>query len=287
MPSQLHEALVELFHRRPELAAELLTGPLDVTVPSYQYARLESCGLTDLAPTEYRADTVVVLTDAQRPVFAVVVEVQLGRDPGKRWSWPVYVTTLRARLRCPTALLVLSPSAAVAEWCAAPIPLGHPGLALRPLTIGPDRVPVVSDPATASECPELAVLSAMAHGSHPERDKVLNALLTGLRTVDGDRANLYTDVVLAVLPAAARACLEELMRLRSGTIYEYQSDYARHYFGQGEAKGEAKALLTFLTARGIEVPEQARERITACTDLDQLQRWIERAVTISHIDELW
>lgn len=184
-----------------------------------------------------------MLTDAQRPVFAVVVEVQLGRDPTKRWSWPVYVATLRARLRCPTALLVLSPSAAVAEWCAAPIPLGHPGLALRPLTIGPDRVPVVSDPATASASPELAVLSAMAHGGHPEQERVLNALLTELRTVDGDRANLHADVVLA--------------------------------------------LLTVLATRGIEVPEQARERITACTDLDQLQRWIERAVTISHIDELW
>jgi hypothetical protein len=30
-------------------------------------------------------------------VLGVVVEVQLSRDPDKRWSWPVYLTTLGAR----------------------------------------------------------------------------------------------------------------------------------------------------------------------------------------------
>ncbi|MPY98310.1 MAG: hypothetical protein GEU97_09985, partial [Actinophytocola sp.] len=88
MLSQLHEVLIELFHHRPALAAELLTTSLGVTVPTYQHARLESCELTDLAPTEYRADTVVVLTDNTGPVFAIIVEIQLGRDSDKRWSWP-------------------------------------------------------------------------------------------------------------------------------------------------------------------------------------------------------
>lgn len=288
MPSHLHEVLIELFHRRPALAAELLAASLDVPVPAYQRARLESCELTDLAPTEYRADTVVVLTDDSGPVFAVVVEVQLGRDGDKRWSWPVYLTTLRARLRCPTVLLVLCPSTALAEWCATAIPLGQPGLVMRPLAIGPDRVPIVTDPDEASTSPELAVLSAMAHGTHPDREKILNALLAGLRTVEDDRASLYADVVLAALPAAARAHLEELMK--TGT-YEYQSDFARRYFSQGraegEASGEAKALLAVLATRGVDVPESARQRITACTDPELLEAWVRRAVTTTDIDELF
>jgi len=292
VPSHLHEALIELFRRRPALAAELLAASLDVPVPPYRQARLESCELTDLAPTEYRADTVVVLTDDAGPVFAVVVEIQLGRDGDKRWSWPVYLTTLRARLRCPTVLLVLCPSTALAEWCATAIPLGQPGLVMRPLVIGPDRVPVVTDPTVASDSPELAVLSAMAHGAHPDRANILNALLAGLRTVENDRVGLYADVVLAALPAAARAHLEELMKI--GT-YEYQSDFARRYFSQGraegkaegEASGEAKALLAVLATRGIDVPESARERITACTDPEQLESWVRRAVTITDIDKLF
>ncbi|WP_034278134.1 hypothetical protein [Haloechinothrix halophila] len=292
MPSQLHEALIELFHHRPALAAELLATSLGVAVPSYRHARLESCELTDLTPTEYRADTVVVLTDDTGPVFAIIVEIQLGHDGDKRWSWPVYLTTLRARLRCRTALLVLCPNDGLADWCATPISLGHPGMVMRPLTIGPDRVPVVTDPASASDSPELAVLSAMAHGSHPERDKILNALLAGLQAVDDDHADLYADVVLAALPTAARAHLEELMR--TGT-YEYQSDFARHYFSQGEASGEArgeakgemKALLAVLAARDIAVPTAARERIMSCTDAGQLEAWVRRAVTITTIDELF
>ena len=77
------------------------------------------------------------------------------------------------------------------------------------------------------------------------------------------------------------------MRTRT---YEYQSDFARKYFGQGQqagrAKGESEALLTVLAAREIDVPEDAKARITACTDLEQLETWIRRAVTASTIEDV-
>ena len=73
-------------------------------------------------------------------VLAVIVEVQLNPDRDKQWTWPVYIATLRARLRCPTMLLVVCPDPAVARRCGAPINLGQPGLTLCPLVIGPDRV---------------------------------------------------------------------------------------------------------------------------------------------------
>ena len=50
----------------------------------------------------YRADVVVLLVREQ-PVFALIVEVQLGVDPDKRLSWPLYVAAVRARYRCPAA----------------------------------------------------------------------------------------------------------------------------------------------------------------------------------------
>lgn len=290
MVSQLHEVLVELFHRRPELAAELLSAADGVAVPPFEEARLQACELTDLAPTEYRADTVVVLSARAGPALAVVVEVQLTRDPGKRWSWPVYLPTLRARLRCPTVLLVLCADDKVADWCGTPIEVGHPGYALRPLVIGPHGIPLVDDPDRASRNPELAVLSAMAHGGEPDGEKVLSALLAGLRAVDDDLAKLYADQVLAALPAAAQAWWEDMMPIKIET-YEYESDFARRYYGQGKtegrSEGEAKALLRVLAARGIAVSDDARARITACTDLDQLERWLDRAVSVDSADELF
>lgn len=291
MPSHLHEALIELFRRRPSLAAELLRDALGVPIPGFQHARVDSEDLTNLTPTEYRADAVVTFTADTHIVLAVVVEVQLHRDRGKRRSWPVYLTTLHARLRCPVILLVLCPNPTTAQWCSRSIPLGHPGFALRPLVLGPQRVPVVTDYEVASRAPELAVLSAIAHGSHPAHEKVLHAFLAALSSVDHERANLYADVVLSALPAAARHHLEALMTI--GT-YEYQSDFARRYFSEGEAKGEAKgkakgeakALLAVLAARGIDVPATAHARITECTDPTLLETWVVRAATAGSIDDV-
>lgn len=257
-------------------------------VPDYRLARLESGDLTDVNPTEYRADAVVVLGPAEKAELAVVVEVQLGRDAGKRWSWPVYLATLRARLRCPVVLLVVCADRATAAWCATPVELGHPGWVLAPLVLDPDRVPIVTDVEQAIGSPELVVLSAVAHATHPDRDKIFDAMLTALQSADAAHTSLYHDFVLAALPAAARRHLEVLMT--TGT-YEYQSDFVRKYIFQGRAEGraegEAKAVLAVLKSRGIEVPEKARKRISGCTDLDQLGGWLDRVATVKSVDELF
>jgi hypothetical protein len=284
VPSPLHEILIEMFRHRPRFAAELLAGPFGLDLPAFEHARVEAGDFTDLSPAEYRADAVVVLVAGTAPVLAVVVEAQLHRDLDKRWSWPVYLTTLRARLRCPAALLVVCVDAAVGSWCAAPIELGHPGARVAPLVLGPERVPVLTDPEEAGRAPELAVLSAMAHGGDPGRVKVLDALLEALASVDEQQAKLYADVVLATLPVVARHYLEELMA--TGT-YEYQSDFARRYVAEGKAEGKASAVLEVLDARGLDVPEPTRTRIMNCQDLDQLDRWLRRAVAVDAVNDLF
>jgi hypothetical protein len=128
----------------------------------------------------------------------------------------------------------------------------------------------------------------MAHGGRPDRFAVLDALLAALDVVDEQRATLYSDVVLAALPLAARRYLEAMMTSRT---YEYQSEFVRRYVFQGraegEAKGEAKAILAFLEARGVDVPDDARARISGCTDLDQLDVWVRRAATAGSVDNLF
>ena len=77
--------------------------------------------------------------------------------------------------------------------------------------------------------------------------------------------------------------------MSSGT-YPYKSDFARRHFARGEAegeakgeargeaKGEAKAILRVLSARGLCVPDEVRDRVIGCTDIARLERWLDRAV---------
>jgi hypothetical protein len=235
MPSQLHEVLVMLFRNCPTLAAELLH--MRIELPAFTEVRVESADLTEVQPAEYRGDLVVVLRHETRPVLGVIVEVQLQRDPHKRISWPAYAANLRQRLGCDTCVLVFSPSEHVARWAARPIQLGA-GSVFRPLALGPTAMPRVIDPRRAAREPELAVLSAMAHGRGDTQLAVQIAITAvgASMGLDAARRGLYVDLVLAALGPAAQ---QEMLRMDPAK-YEYQSEFARHYFGEGEAKGEAR-----------------------------------------------
>ncbi|MGW2226680.1 hypothetical protein [Streptomyces formicae] len=56
---------------------------------------------------------------------------------------------------------------------------------------------------------------------------------------------------------------------------------------KGMARGKAEALLIFLEQRQIPIPDTARDRISACTDLDTLDRWLAQALTVAHADDLF
>ncbi|WP_280265641.1 hypothetical protein [Nocardia wallacei] len=284
MPSALHEVLADLFRQRPRLAADLLQLVPDVALPDFTDARLECGDFPDIDPTEYRADAVVVLTQGQTPMLAIIVEAQLRPDSDKTWSWPVYLTTLRARLHSSVVLLILCPNDRTAAWCRTPIPLA-PGCVLTPVVIGPADVPVLTDPEVVSANPEMMVLSAIAHRNHRDRDAILAAFAGTM--VDVPNGEMYIDLVMAVLPQAARDVLENLMS--TGT-YEYKSEYARRYFTlgeeSGEAKGEAKVLLKILRHR-FAVPDSVADRIMTCTDTDQLERWADRVLDADRLDQVF
>ena len=105
-----------------------------------------------------------------------------------------------------------------------------------------------------------------------------------LASVETEHAVLYAELVFAALPHAARKHLEALM---STQTHSYISEYAKKFIAQGEARGEARSVLAVLDARGINVPEDTRNRITSCTDLDQLHTWVRRAATATSIDDLF
>jgi hypothetical protein len=293
MPSLLHEALVMLFRNRPELAPELLRDALSVELPAYTEVRIESADLSQVAPPEYHADLVVLLVDG-RPVFGIVMEAQLDTVERKRFTWPLYAMALRAHLECQACVLVVTPYPNVAGWAAQPIVTG-PGSVFQPLVVGPDGVPVVSDPAVAAAEPELAVLSAMAHGAEePETAAQIGfAGLSASLGLEDERALLYSDLIRTSLSEAARRALEALMATPQG--YEYQSEFARKHDAIGQAKGiilgqakaRAEAVITVLETRSVPLSAEQRERILGCADLELLGKWVRKVGTISSADELF
>jgi hypothetical protein len=216
--------------------------------------------------------------------MAVVVEVQQRQDAAKRRSWPVYLTTLRARTRCPCYLLVICPERSVAGWARESIRIGHPGFDLRPLVVGPGIGPLVATTEQAAQAPEMTIVGTLANVTTPDQKamEITHAALVTIENAGHENADLYTDLVLNALPKAARRILEELVKTGT-TDYEFKSDL----FLRSQAKGEAKALLKVLDARGLSVSDEVRERILACTDQEQLDQWLVRAIEVERADQLF
>jgi hypothetical protein len=165
---------------------------------------------------------------------------------------------------------------------------GRPPGIVTPLVLGPQVIPIITDPDRAQENPELTMLSTLAHAGGPDQRRVIEAVCSALDVIDRDdhgRADLYADVLFAELPAAAQDYLEECMTTTTG--HRYRSEFARRYFGQGKAEGKAEDVLAVLDARGIEVRDELREHITSCTDLAQLDKWIRRAATVRTAQDLF
>ncbi|MFD0538635.1 hypothetical protein ACFQY7_37820 [Actinomadura luteofluorescens] len=42
-----------------------------------------------------------------------------------------------------------------------------------------------------------------------------------------------------------------------------------------------------LEARGLDVPADVRARVQGCTDLEQIERWIQRAISADSAEDLF
>jgi hypothetical protein len=275
MPSIQHEAVVQILHRDPQLAAILL-GLCGVELPSGSVPVVADSNLSDRDPTDLRSDNVLVFEGTGGKV-AVVAEVQKDRrDFGRIDSWPAYVCNARAEHKCDTILLVIALTKRAARESARMIRTGHPGFDLTPLVRGPGTVPLSSDYG-----PQLVMLNILTGDldltSHDAR-------MFALCVIAGAPAELrdgYTRVIRAVIPRKARDALEELMK----TVLK--DPFIDGYINQGRAQGEAQMLLRIMTARGIAVPEHFRLRVTECTDTAQLEAWFDRAITATTVDEIF
>ncbi|WP_394836898.1 hypothetical protein LVJ94_08315 [Pendulispora rubella] len=293
MPSLPHEGLVLLFRHNPELAAQLARDTLHVNLPPFDHARIGEADLTQPVPATFTADLIILLERGpeRKPVCALIVEPQLAPKLEKRRTWPHYTTGVRAKFGCDAVLLVVAIDEHVARWASEPIEIGHPGFCLTPLVLGPKDIPCIVDPAEARSAPELAILGIMAHGKHEDPERALEmatAAIAACHELEDDRALPYSELVFLSLGQVAKIALERLM---AGAPFEYQSDFALKHRGEGRAEGKAEgkaaSVLTVLRARGVAIADEQKARVLACRDLDQLDRWLERAVSVAAAEQLF
>jgi hypothetical protein len=280
MPSVEHEALVELFRNRGELAAALLDGHARVAY-AHHHVEQASIDLSQVVSTEYRADAVTLLRDARNAaVAAIIVEVQLSIDRDKEYSWPVYVPALRARHRCPAVLLVIAPDPAVARWARSSIELGHPGFCLKPVVIEFAEMPRVTNGAEAQRVPELAVLSTIAHGD----SSIAQAAIGAIEGLPEDQKRLYLDLIARKMSSGKHSKAETHVALTPGQqiIRKGLDERIRE-----EHLGDA--VLEVLAAKGYVATDDESEAINgwgAGPLLTELLGPLLRATTMDEIREL-
>ncbi|OEV06499.1 hypothetical protein AN216_00235, partial [Streptomyces oceani] len=116
----------------------------------------------------------------------------------KAVSWSYYLSFLKAKYECPALLLVVCQDRATAGWAAGPFRLGPAGwtvLSLHPLVLGPENVPVITDPEVAARDLTLATFSALTHGRDRNAPAILEALACALGTADSGSVAYYSELL--------------------------------------------------------------------------------------------
>jgi hypothetical protein len=156
--------------------------------------------------------------------------------------------------------------------------------------------PVVIDPLHApgpeGASPYLIIFTACVRVLDMETEAGARQVLTAVRDTrasDADRMRLTT-IILKSASDAARHILEDMM-----TTMEWKDEWVENYFkeirelaiqrarerglGRGLEEAKVEYLLKALDKRGLELTMEQRDRVSACTDIAQLDQWFDRALT--------
>ncbi|MGW4139164.1 hypothetical protein ACWELV_20610 [Streptomyces mirabilis] len=126
----------------------------------------------------------------------------------------------------------------------------------------------------------------------PEGEHYLLAIeADGCRSFDKDTvAYRFETMEIALANTPARAKWREL-HMSVGSYYPGHGTLIEEKYLEGEAKGEAKdratLILRVLEKHGVDVPEDIRDRVTSCTDLDTLMLWFDRSLTATTAEDLF
>ena len=286
MVSSQHEAMHYLFRIRPDVFARA-TRELGLPFDDPLQVELLSTNLTEINPLERHVDTPLRIT-TREGTYILLVEAQRRKAADKISAWAYYSTYMHAKYGLPVVLMVVCEDEETAAWASGPFEIGVPQwttIIVRPLVLGPQSVPVITDPDIATQDVPLAVLSAITHTKDQAIGDILKALAPALRTLDEDDRQILAE--LTELGLGNTRAAQTWRQLMAVDLSFFRSETSQRIRAEGEAKGEAKSILRILDSRNIAIPDEVRHRIATCTDHDQLNQWLDRVVHIETIDDLF
>ena len=228
-----------------------------------------------------RADTVVFGGPQQDRWYSVIVEVETKMTEEKLRQVTVGAVSLWLETRKPVYVIFITPDPDAAKFTGpVEVSIGCLTVTMHPVIVGPADIPVLTDPQAMAGDLLMATLSVMAHGGRPEVAEAFGKLLDALPSDDATFLYSYT---IDMAPPRTRRLLEETVTVYISENSSWLQGLSRKY----RAEGEAAAVLSVLRCRDIEVPEARERQIKACTDLAQLELWLERAVSATCIDDLF
>ena len=165
---------------------------------------------------------------------------------------------------------------------------------MRPLVITPAHIPPVTDIEEAKQSLERAFLSGLVHAREPVAAEISMALAAAIDASPDDAGLYYWDTLLAVVGDAVRRTIDMQMK-----DWKPRSEWGKRYLAEvkdeawAEARAEARIesrieiLLDLLDARGLALDPPLHQRVTECTDLGALSRWLRRAATATSTTEVF
>jgi hypothetical protein len=214
--------------------------------------------------------------------------VQLQRDDEKRRRWLAASGVLLDTRGTMGDVVVITHDASVARWAAEVARTQGPGgtkLSLEPVVV--TLTLREAEVLLAAHAPELAVFAAWAVHDQRSRDaqEIVRAVVAEVEAVpDAQLRDTLSRAIISMLGDDLLAVIEEMMMER---LEIPESPGFKALRRKIEAIGEARALLTVLSARRLPVDDAARARIEGCDDTALLNHWIERAATATDLDEVF
>ncbi|MFN3199411.1 MAG: hypothetical protein ACE366_13490 [Bradymonadia bacterium] len=178
----------------------------------------------------------------------------------------------------PAAVLVFTPSQAVADWAAEPVKMGF-GQTYCPIVVGPDGIPRIEAPDVAIQVPQLALLSALAHGNRKHSRPVLEACIESWASLDEGQVTDYHDLLLMQLNAAVRKVLHTMLK-------ERKRAYLSDTFNDLVDQGKRQTLLKLAQLKFGELTAEQETRVRQA-DGEMLERWTESILTAETADDLF
>ena len=295
MPSPAHETLILQVAERPALLGELVQRLLGKAAHEPLHVVDSALRLAD--PIEVRPDLVL-----EGEHSWVILEVQSAPDDDKARRWPVAASILVNKHGRMGDVVVITHSEAVAAWSAHVAVMRGPWdseLALRPkvLLLNEQNAALLLDP----EAPHLAFFAAWAmqerHG--PAATRVVEQAIAVSERLDPDLRRAQVRAIFNVLSPAMLEMWRQRMETQKTAPESPQFKAFREWLeargeargvalgeARGEARGEAKILLRLLEKREFVVSPERRAQVLACTEVEQIESWVDRVLSAQTIEDV-